>query len=415
MEQIAEQEETVINGIYGLDNLGNTCYLNSIIQTLANIDLFRMFLLNKDFVNFLMHKIESNPDPNIKTKLSIVYDSPLYQFFRIIQTIWNGSIDSESLKPTTLKKKLGLLNSMFKNSQQQDAQEAFTILIEMMHMEIAQKLEIDIDTQTLNPIQTACVNFWAKEYSPLYEIFHGMYLTIRTCNECNHITEEYYPNLFLSLDIPKPGTKSLFHESNSSTTPFNILNYIDIRSKIPSIIIDQSTKELMCSKINEDIIESIREKHEIIVNLNATYDISECINDFTSEKIIDDFKCPECKQKCSCSSKTRMVILPQVLCIQIKRFGNNLKKRDNLITFPINLDIQSIVSTNINPNLNTKYKLKSVINHSGSTLNLGHYYTYAYSPIHEKWYNFNDETVTEISELELITPNAYLLFYELEK
>ena len=413
MEQIAEQEETIINGIYGLDNLGNTCYLNSIIQTLANIDLFRNFLLNKDFVNFLMHKIQLNPDPNIKTKLSIIYDSPLYQFFRVIQTIWSGTIDSESLKPTTLRKKLGMVNSMFKNLQQQDAQEAFTIIIEIMHMEIAQDLKINLDIQTLNPIQNACMNFWTKEYSPLYEIFHGMYLTTRTCNECNYITEEYYPNLFFSLDIPKLGTKSLIHQEESSKIPFNITNYIDIRSKIPSVIINQETKDAMCSKLDEQIVNYIKEKHEIIVNYNAKYDIYDCINDFSSEKIIEDYKCPGCKKTCSCSGKTQIVISPKVLCIQIKRFGNNLNKRDNHITFPLNIDINSIIPSNLIASTKTKYKLKSVINHLGSNLNSGHYYTFAYSSIHEKWYNFNDENVNEITESEISTSNAYLLFYEL--
>ena len=75
-----------------------------------------------------MHKMDKIQTPDFKIKLHTLYDSPIYQFYRLINTIYTGSVDSESLKPTTLRKKLGLKNSMFKSSQQQDAQEAFTIL-----------------------------------------------------------------------------------------------------------------------------------------------------------------------------------------------------------------------------------------------------------------------------------------------
>jgi ubiquitin C-terminal hydrolase len=105
-----------------------------------------------------------------------------------------------------------------------------------------------------------------------------------------------------------------------------------------------------------------------------------------------------------------MVIAPKTLCIHIKRFSSFLTKRSNLITFPESIDISQVLSNTFQTN--TKYKLKAVINHSGSNLNFGHYYTYAYSNIHEKWFNFNDENVMEIDKKFLCTPNAYLLFYE---
>jgi ubiquitin C-terminal hydrolase len=395
------EEETLINGLYGLDNLGNTCYLNSIIQTFANINLFRNFLLDKKFVDFLMHKMDLIEEDNLNFKLSKLNDSSTFQFYRILKTIWTGSIDSESLKPTTLRKKIGLKNSMFKTSDQQDAQEAFTILIEMMHLEIAQDVSL---AQSLdqNPVQKACNDFWTKEYSPIYEIFHGMYLTSRTCSECNHITNEYNPNLFLSLDIPVPGTKSVVHDLNLEKKPFDPINYIDINCKIPSIKIDNDVKAEMCKHIDEKTLLLLKEKHLLITNFNNQYDIQDCIIDFFSDKIIEDVVCPGCNLKCTSSSKTEIIILPKVLCINIKRFANNLNKRNNHITFPLALEIQ-----------NTKYNLKSIINHSGSNLNYGHYYTFAYSSIHEKWYSFNDETVVEIEEKKLCTPNAYLLFYEI--
>ena len=404
-------EETFINGIYGLDKLGNTCYLNSIIQTLANLSMFRKFLLNKEFIPHLISKLEIQ-DIDLNSKLHTVYDSPLYQFYRIIKTIWTGSIDAESLKPTTLRKKIGMKNIMFKSSQQHDAHEAFSILIEMMHMEIAQQITFDNQKLESTPLINACNNFWSKEYSPLYNIFHSMYMNTRVCSHCGHSSQTYEPNLFLGLDLPKPGTKSIVHESNQ-INQFVLSNYINIVCKIPSIQISNSQKELMCELLDEQTINQIKEKHSLISDINAKYDLSDCIEDFISSKQIEEVQCSNCSNKCTCVSKTQIVIPPQTLCIHIKRFSNHLTKRSNFITFPQNLDIQNIV---LNPNqFNTKYKLKSIINHAGASLNFGHYYTYAYSNIHEKWFNFNDDSVIEIQKDLLCTPNAYLLFYELDE
>ena len=57
---IFSNQETPINGLYGLNNLGNTCYLNSIIQTLSNIPSFRKFLLDKEFEPLIINKNTCN-------------------------------------------------------------------------------------------------------------------------------------------------------------------------------------------------------------------------------------------------------------------------------------------------------------------------------------------------------------------
>lgn len=402
---IIEDDESFINGIYGLDNLGNTCYLNSIIQTLANINLFRNFLLDQKFLDFILHKIDLIKDDNLKFKMITLDNYSIFQFYRIIKTIWTGSVDSETLKPITLIKKISMKNSMFKNNEQQDVQEAFTILVEMMHLEIAQNV-ITTEINMSDHLQKACYNFWAKEYSPLYEIFHGMYLTSRTCSKCNYLAREFNPNLFLSVDIPT-STKLTFDKTN-----FDPSIYIDINCKIPTIKINSSVKQNMCKNLDSQTLDLITDKHILISNYSAKYNLEDCLEDFISDKNIDDSICPNCHNNCECSSKNELVIPPKVLCIHIKRFGNNLIKRTNHIIFPLDLDIKNLIKNN-ELNLKTKYNLKSVINHSGSNLNYGHYYTYAYSSIHEKWYNFNDDNVIEINESEICTQNAYLLFYEL--
>ena len=54
------------------------------------------------------------------------------------------------------------------------------------------------------------------------------------------------------------------------------------------------------------------------------------------------------------------------------------------------------------------YELYAVINHSG-TLNSGHYTTYLKED--NVWYLCNDHLISVVSEVDVVTENAYMLFY----
>lgn len=57
------------------------------------------------------------------------------------------------------------------------------------------------------------------------------------------------------------------------------------------------------------------------------------------------------------------------------------------------------------------YDLYAVSNHFGS-LHGGHYTAYGYNSLVNKWYEFNDSSVSNVSDISDITsPGAYLLFY----
>jgi len=57
------------------------------------------------------------------------------------------------------------------------------------------------------------------------------------------------------------------------------------------------------------------------------------------------------------------------------------------------------------------YDLFGVVNHSGS-VNFGHYTANCKNWKDGKWYNFNDSFVSEVSEKDIVSRSAYLLFYE---
>ena len=104
--------------------------------------------------------------------------------------------------------------------------------------------------------------------------------------------------------------------------------------------------------------------------------------------------------------------LPKILVITLKRFGNNGRKDQRFIDFPIdNLDFSKYVA-GYDPE-SYKYDLYGICNHSGGTAG-GHYTAYVKNA-NNKWFHFNDTNCTEIDLGSLKTPKAYCFFYRKQK
>ena len=101
--------------------------------------------------------------------------------------------------------------------------------------------------------------------------------------------------------------------------------------------------------------------------------------------------------------------LPDILIVDFKRFDNNNKKINTLVTTPLdNINLSNYV---IGYNKeNYIYNLFAIINHSGGSL--GGHYTCFVKNANNKWYHFNDTIVTEIDTNSLITNKAYCYFYK---
>jgi len=112
--------------------------------------------------------------------------------------------------------------------------------------------------------------------------------------------------------------------------------------------------------------------------------------------------------------------VPPVLFLNLKWFkssaGSYYKdKLDDVVEFPINgLDLTDKVLSNINQDGTYKekivYDLFAISNHYGN-MGFGHYTAYAKNYIKNQWYDFDDSSVSPISEDQLITGAAYNLFY----
>ena len=139
--------------------------------------------------------------------------------------------------------------------------------------------------------------------------------------------------------------------------------------------------------------------------------LEDLLNNFNElEKLTKDNKwyCPKCKQFQLADKKMEIFSINEVVIIHLKRFRNN-RKIDNLVEFPIEeLDLGNYLSNKSDKYI---YDLFAVANHVGG-LHGGHYFAYCKNSIDGEWYEFNDSNVSKIDTKNVVTENAYVLFYK---
>ena len=98
--------------------------------------------------------------------------------------------------------------------------------------------------------------------------------------------------------------------------------------------------------------------------------------------------------------------------MDLKRFDNRNRKNNKMINAPLK-------SLNMSPFVvgydrrSYVYDLYGVCNHMGGVH--GGHYTANVLNANGKWYQFNDTSVTEIPETQVVTQAAYCFFYRKKK
>ncbi|KAI9005657.1 hypothetical protein DFJ74DRAFT_691636 [Hyaloraphidium curvatum] len=167
--------------------------------------------------------------------------------------------------------------------------------------------------------------------------------------------------------------------------------------------------------------------------------LEDCIHMFSAPEDLDEdsWTCQRCKRKGMATKRLNLYTLPDVFIVHIKRFRwldnpggfSYNKKIDVHVDFPMEMDLSKHALGVKGP---AQYRLFAVVNHFGSTFS-GHYTTFCdRSGIQElfpdaadgeaasgtssgdrqpAWFEFDDEAVKKMSESEVKTKWAYLLFY----
>lgn len=124
------------------------------------------------------------------------------------------------------------------------------------------------------------------------------------------------------------------------------------------------------------------------------------------------YSCEKCKKLRNGLKFSKVLELPEILCIHLKRFRHEFysSKVSSYVSFPLDsLDMKKYLHRDCSSQV-TLYDLHAVICHHG-TAGGGHYTAYCLNYINDQWYEFDDQYVTEVDVGQVINCEAYVLFY----
>ncbi|KAL8207878.1 hypothetical protein R6Q57_007290 [Mikania cordata] len=191
-------------------------------------------------------------------------------------------------------------------------------------------------------------------------------------------------------------------------------------SKIVKVILDWTDKDH--GLFDSNYLKDLPMIHKLGLTVKKTKQESislfSCLDAFLKEEPLgpdDMWYCPGCNEHQQATKKLDLWRLPNIIVFHLKRFSYSrfLKnKLDTFVDFPIhNLDLSKYVKNKDSCGGFSVYELYAISNHYGG-LGGGHYSAYAKLVEEDRWYHFNDSHVTPVSEGDIVTSAAYLLFYQ---
>ncbi|XP_065273230.1 ubiquitin carboxyl-terminal hydrolase 2 isoform X1 [Emys orbicularis] len=185
-----------VQGLTGLRNLGNTCFMNSILQCLSNTKELRDYCLQNQYVRDL------NSNSRMHTAL-------MAEFAKLIQLLWTSS-PNEAVSPSEFKTQIQRYAPRFVGYNQQDAQEFLRFLLDGLHSEVNRVLvrpRSHLDNLDHLPDDEKGRQMWRKyqerEDSRIGDLFVGQLKSSLTCSECGYCSTAFDPFWDLSLPIAK--------------------------------------------------------------------------------------------------------------------------------------------------------------------------------------------------------------------
>lgn len=185
-------------GTTGLDNIGNTCFMNSVLQCLVNTQELREYFLDFN----IQHDINKDNPLGMGGKLAV-------SFANLMKLLWSGTIPSHA--PTKLKSMMSMKANQFSGFAQHDAQEFMVELLDGLHEDLnrIKKKPYMAEPPDLDGWQDkkAADESWKlhkmRNDSIIDDLFKGQFKSTLRCHECNKVSVKFDEFCCLSVPIPK--------------------------------------------------------------------------------------------------------------------------------------------------------------------------------------------------------------------
>ncbi|KAL5197971.1 hypothetical protein ABZP36_001483 [Zizania latifolia] len=191
-----------LTGLIGLENLGNTCFMNSSIQCLAHTSKLVDYFLG-----------DYDRDVNRTNPLGLNGELAL-AFGVLLRKLWNN--EKKPVSPYHFKAKVACFAPQFSGFNQHDSQELLAFLLDGLHEDLNKvkcKPYEEAKDASGRPDKEVADEYWsnhlARNDSVIVDICHGQYKSTLTCPTCSKTSVTFDPFMYLSLPVPSTAKRAM--------------------------------------------------------------------------------------------------------------------------------------------------------------------------------------------------------------
>ncbi|XP_018802205.1 PREDICTED: ubiquitin carboxyl-terminal hydrolase 35 [Bactrocera latifrons] len=410
------------NAKVGLVNLGNTCYMNSVLQALAMTKEFSREILLSQSKSPLLMKMQQ--------QIALMLYSTRFE-------LTPSRVLSATRPPG------------FSPGLQQDSSEYLGYLLETLHEQetlfrkkqgsdmanakkvIDDKKVVIADGEAAEPIAKSAKQ--AEQESGSTNSGEGATAYFNTAQAQHSYTRDSVTTDTINKSNDSSHTdvdEKIVVQTNASSSSDPCKDKAVATTTIDKTFTGKlaTTYECLTCGWKSRIVDSFRDLQlsfpEVKNDCASNYSVQDLIDYYCSpEKLYGDnqYFCERCKKLSDAERYINVIGAPKNLILTLKHFKYDQKyhtraKLMHKVFHDEKVSVKVCAEETLEEIASVHYDLYAGVVHSGFSMDSGHYYTYA-ADITNKWYKFNDNVVTQSKSEELhnLTPpnTPYILFYQM--